>query len=903
MRKIRLLLAAGLIPLLAAACQTLPYPTVLQNTTQTVAYIVRSPADVSPPPVDLNISLPWKHLSTTTGDLPMPGPAVQQTASLVLDVNGDGLNDFVIGAREVAPALIWYQRGADGWTRSVIEPDTLNIEAGGAFADIDSDGDLDIVMGGDYRSNEVWWWENPAPNFPTDGSGWTRRIIKQSGENQQHDQLFADLDGDGRLELAFWNQSAETLFVAEIPDDPYAEGEWPRTPIYAGLGEGLDVADIDQDGLGDLLAGGHWFKYTDGTYTTHIIDDQFSQGRVVAGDLIPGGLPEVVLGAGDSVGPLRWYACEGDPADPACWVGHDLLDGVIDHGHSLAIADFNEDGALDVFAAEMRLDGDNPDANMWIFQGDGAGNFTPRVLAQGIGNHESRAADLDGDGDIDILGKPYDWETPRVDVWLNPLRGGDPLTLDGWSRHVIDPDRPWRAVFITSGDLNGDSLPDVITGGWWYVNPGTPGGVWERRALGDPLNNMAAVADFDGDGDLDVLGTDGQETGRSFSWAENDGQGNFSVHAGIAQGIGDFLQGVAVGRFDSAPTEVILSWHRHDEGLQQLTVPIDPANTPWEFARVQDFSQDEQLSTADIDGDGDPDLLLGTVWLRNDGDYWTPLTLFETDGHPDRNRLADIDGDGRLDAVVGYEAISKPGTLAWYGQGEDPAALWTEHVISSEVVGPMSVDVADMDGDGDLDVIVGEHNLVAPESARLFVFENVDGQGETWQPHLVYTGDEHHDGAQVVDIDHDGDLDIVSIGWGHSRVELYENLAIQSGTDAPEVTPTATPVDRVGAGLQVLYTFDDGSGLTVSDRAGQYGLDLTIGDAGAVRWLADGGLAVDGNTLIEAGGDTRAAGGRLAGRQCADAGGLDAPGQRHPGRPGTHPEPIGGPQCAQLHAG
>ena len=143
-------------------------------------------------------------------------------------------------------------------------------------------------------------------------------------------------------------------------------------------------------------------------------------------------------------------------------------------------------------------------------------------------------------------------------------------------------------------------------------------------------------------------------------------------------------------------------------------------------------------------------------------------------GDPDRNRLADINGDGRLDAVVGFEAISRPGDVLWYEQGATVAAPWTEHRIAT-IIGPMSLDVADMDGDGDLDVIVGEHNLKDPASARLLVFENTDGRGTRWKEHLVWRGDEHHDGAHVADMDGDGDLDIVSIGWGHRQVLYYEN--------------------------------------------------------------------------------------------------------------------------------
>jgi hypothetical protein len=56
---------------------------------------------------------------------------------------------------------------------------------------------------------------------------------------------------------------------------------------------------------------------------------------------------------------------------------------------------------------------------MWLFLGDNAGTFAPLLLAEGFGNHESRLGDLDDDGDLDILGKPYTWDTPRLDLWLN----------------------------------------------------------------------------------------------------------------------------------------------------------------------------------------------------------------------------------------------------------------------------------------------------------------------------------------------------------------------------------------------------------------------------------------------------------------------------------------------------
>lgn len=737
-------------------------------------------------------SVAWAHLSSKDGNLPVSGPQ-EQTAALVLDIDKDGVNDFVIGGRGLPPALSWFRRGADGWSRYVIEPEALPIEAGGAFADVDRDGDLDLVMGGDYTSNQIWWWANPYPNY-TPETAWPRYLIKRGGATMHHDALVGDFDGDGGEELAVWNQGARQLLLAAIPANPTTAEPWPFTPIFTSRdkAEGLAKADIDGDGILDIVGGGRWFKHAGGTrFTANLIDDEQIYGRAAVGQLKPGGRPEVVFVPGDEVGRLKWYEWNGN-----AWVGRDLLGADVDRGHSLELADLNADGHLDIFCAEMRLNGGNPDAKAWIFYGDGQGGFTKTEQAASYGNHESRVADLDGDGDLDILGKPYNWETPRLDIWLNTTPRLNALPLNRWERHVIDAERPGQAIFIGADDLDGDGRVDIAAGGVWYRNPGDLGEPWERRTVGAPLANMAAIADFDGDGNRDILGTKGEgaSANPNFVWAQNDGAGGFTVRDNIPRADGDFLQGVAVGRLTSGgPLEVALSWHQSGRGVQLLTVPADPVGSSWGWRRLAPTSQDEALSLGDIDRDGDPDLLLGTRWLRNDGAGWSAQTLNGAAGLPDRNRLVDVNGDGRLDAVVGFEAINLPGKLAWYEQGEDPAGTWTERVIAT-VIGPMSVDALDMDGDGDVDVVVGEHNLAFPSRARLYVFENADGAGRAWVQHLVHIGDEHHDGAQLVDIDRDGDNDIISIGWGHRRVLLYENKAIEQGLGEPSPAPVAIMV-------------------------------------------------------------------------------------------------------------
>jgi len=386
-------------------------------------------------PALLGADIRWTHLSSKNGDLPLPGESAQQTGAITADLDKDGVNDFVLSFRQKPPALVWYRRTPKAWDRYVIEKDFLTVEAGGAVYDIDSDGDPDIVFGGDYQSKEVWWWENPSPNFDSKTS-WKRHLIKSDGKTQHHDQVFGDFKAAGKAQLAFWNQGAKTIFLAEIPDDPRHAESWPMTAIFSGsagetgdqgafkYAEGMAAYDIDGDGKVDLLAGNYWFKHEGGNQFVPIKVGTIG-GRIAAGKFKPGKYAQIVIAPGDGVGPLKWYECTGRPINPADWVGHDLAGRDLVHGHSLAVGDIDGDGNLDIFAAEMakwtekKTEPDNPKAEAFIFYGDGKGNFRKTVLATGHGFHEARLADLDGDGDLDILNKPYNWEAPRVDVWLN----------------------------------------------------------------------------------------------------------------------------------------------------------------------------------------------------------------------------------------------------------------------------------------------------------------------------------------------------------------------------------------------------------------------------------------------------------------------------------------------------
>ncbi len=718
--------------------------------------------------VEVALSHEWTLLTQASREIPALQPIPQQTALVIADLDGDGVDDIVGAGRQGLNAIEWLQRsGETGLPRSIAAHE-FDIEAGGTAGDIDGDGDLDLVFGGDFRSNEVWWWENPAPDFD---AAWTRRTIKNDGANQHHDMLFADLNGDGADELVFWNNMAEpaTLWVAPVPADPTVDEPWAYSAIWldSGQAEGLDALDVNDDGDIDLLASGT-LLLNDGT-------GQFSGVAIVEGEgtrrgrigqLIDGGAPELVFNSGDGVGPLVWYQWNGEE-----WVPNVLLDRV-DHGHSLDLADVDGDGDLDILAAEMRLDAGDA-ARLHIFYGDGSGTFTSELVATGFDNHESQFADVDGDGDIDVVSKPFNWFTPRIDIWANNQAAS---LAQGWDRVVLDADRPERAVFVLPADIDGDGDADLISGPDWLVNPGSVEGPWERRAFGEGLNQAFISFDVDNDGDLDVVGSRGvgSEPNPGLVWAQNDGSGTFTIFDNIERATGDFVQGAAFGLFGSNSSPLLLvSWHAGGDGVQTYAIPEDPTAGRWLTGKASSESQEEELTVGDIDLDGDLDVMMGTRWIRNDGSGGAVLTLHEpATGTPDRNRLVDMDGDGDLDVVVSYEDAVN-GRVAWYERGTDPAALWTEHPIGNVTLG-LSLDVADMDGDGDLDVVVGEHSTTDTIAMSLLLFENA-GDNNTWVQGQISVGDEHHDGAQLVDLDGDGDLDVVSIGWTHGRTLAYLN--------------------------------------------------------------------------------------------------------------------------------
>lgn len=751
------------------------------------------------------------------------------------DINDDGLPDIWASGRGAgvnAYQMVWYENPT--WARYEIAKGDYKY---GDLSDIDGDGDLDVIAG-QSNDSKVYWFENTGRPEKKD---WPKHNLGVDGQPD----LFqvGDIDNDGRVDLIFMYKYK--VGWAQNPSNP--RQKWSTHTIWSGSRRsGGTLADIDQDLDLDIIYGNAWFENPrpkgDPTQASqwimHTFDPKWpTEARSGIGDLSGDGRLDVVLSGEESTAGIAWYQAPVDLA-AGTWIRHDVITSGYEGVHSLALADFDRDGDLDIFAAEMHT-GQDPDRVTVFENADIASNTWVEHVLSVSGSHNAKIADLDADGCPDIVGKNFAASSGvplQVEFWRNTA-GNAVIPVDRWQRHIIDSDRPWRAIFIDAGDVNGDGLPDVVAGGWWYENPGRIGDRWTRHEIGGDLYNMALVYDLDGDGDLDILGTKGRVESNDFVWAENGGGGSFTFHTDIPKAKGDFLQGARAAQIvPGGNVEVVLSWH-NETSTQMFRIP-SRASDRWSWETISSTTNGEQVAIADLDDDGDLDIHLGTAWLRNDGDAWTTVRAFDLgdpDADPDRVELADIDGDGDFDAVIGAEHAKR---VVWAEAPANPEERWTEHLISTDVLA-MSLDVADLDQDGDIDIVVGEHNDSDPEVGRAIVYRN-EGIGSSWSEYEIDAGFEHHDGTRFIDIDKDGDLDVLSIGWFHDQVVIYENRAIAINARGSRATD----------GLQVLYTFDEGSGTTINDVSGVgEPLNLTVSETTAINWIP-GGLSITSPTII-----------------------------------------------------
>jgi hypothetical protein len=360
--------------------------------------------------------------------------ATMNTFLTVGDINRDGFADVVVAGR--SGSMVWFENpgaaratsAAGPWTRHLIDH-VQNVECGGVTHDLTGNGYPDVIDGGDWRSDELAWWENPGAS----GAPWTRRLIARTGQTQFHDELIGDVTGDGRLSLVFWNQGSGTLYWTPLPEDPRQNG-WPDIrPIARDRREGrqpeegLAIADLDGDGRNEIVAGTHWYKYRGGDrWDSHKFAHGYISTLVQVADLDGDGQQEIMLSEGDACiygkpqgGKFAWFKPRANLAEP--WEEHVVEDFLLDP-HSLQVADLCGHGHLDILVGEIGVRETylEKKPRLMIFENDGRARFTRHVVDEGTGTHHARLVDLRHRGVLDIVSRPlHGPDRWRVFAWYN----------------------------------------------------------------------------------------------------------------------------------------------------------------------------------------------------------------------------------------------------------------------------------------------------------------------------------------------------------------------------------------------------------------------------------------------------------------------------------------------------
>lgn len=714
-----------------------------------------------PRPDDCRMGYPTAPLLSVGGDRPSPALG---------DLNGDGLADMVVagkdGSHELG-VLSVFVATANGFT------DRRDIDVAGSpssaqLIDLDGDDELDIVVA----------VEGPTPSVTTiinQGGGNLAAPVAYPGCQLAHSMAVADLNGDDFADvvIACWLYTSlevhlnngDGTFAPKVgfthPDQPFAptavvagdlDGDGDadlatsddrkhRISVWMNDGDAsfaapvdyeagympvdLALGDLDDNGSLDLAAAAGYGldvlrNQGDGSFGEHhafeIMAYLLNPSSVVLADIDGDGLLDAGLSTNNGLGYAVTFLNVGD--------AEFALDSSIDlsgEGWSTNVHDVNGDDLLDLIVG-LAPQMDSANTSIAIFQGVGDGYFASNITINTTDSwcNGLMSEDLDSDGDNDLMAvcnTSPPLVPPRIDVFWNEGGGAFTRTLayacGGVNSHVAVADFNDDGLLDLLGQCGGSTNTDISVRfaqpGRTFANPV----YYEAGPVDeiDPANSFGAAGDFDDDGDVDfVVGNQGDVNLRVFF---NDGSGAFSSTAvyplttsPVAIEVGDLNDD---GTLDLALTR----------RLGGVLLYSNDGNGTFTFEKeLMAGSDPGNLVIADMTGDGSMDLVVSNSIFDSYGNSTVSLltstgTLTYTKQdftvREDAGSLsvADTDLDGKLDIVVTNGGGSTVSLLHNEGNGDFSHRAW----IVTEYPGPNVVQDLDDDGWPDLAVITFERGL------------------------------------------------------------------------------------------------------------------------------------------------------------------------------------------------
>jgi hypothetical protein len=665
------------------------------------------------------------------------------------DLNGDGIPDLAVANSGSTTISILLGRG-DGTFQTAVNYSVGPHPESIAMGDFNGDGKVDLAVALHGTSAVAVLLGN--------GDGTFQSAVTYSVQANATSVVTADFDADGKLDLAVANDSSGSV------------------SILIGNGDGTFQSAVN---------------YTVGTYPTFLVVADFNSDGKPDLAVANGGSSSVSILVGKGDGTFNSAINYSTGTGPG----------------SIAIGDFDGDGKLDLAVANT------VSGNVSILLANGDATFKAEVRYTVETDPTSVATkDLNGDGHLDLV------VTNRFSDTVSVLLGKGDGTFNASINYVVGN----GPSSISVADLNGDNAYDLVITCYdssaLVVLLGQPGGSFPavlNYDAGAGPNQIpgVAVADFDGDGKLDLVGFSGASSSTNLSIHLSNGDGTFQpalitdvgvvpnfVAAGDLDGNGQ--ADLAVANISSTNVSVLLG---NGDGTFASAVTYSAGATP------------NAITLGDFNGDGIKDLCvvtssgLSVLLGSGDGTFQTAITTSAP--FPGNQAtsvvVADVNGDGISDVVVADPA--NYALVVFLGNGDGSFRLASK--ISTKAI-PTSIAVGDLNRDGKFDLVVGNQSFSGTFSVY---WGNGDG---TFQAPTVYQPGIFPgtiSSVAVADFNGDGILDIAATN--NFSNELFILLGKGNGT-------FQSPIAYDSGGLP--------SSIVASDLNGDGRSDLAVGMSGGI---------------------------------------------------------------------